>query len=133
MGRINEIVFDCGAPSALAEFWAEVLEGYSVRPSAGDTTQLAVLGIDPQRDGTVLVDGPGPTLCFQNVEGRRLDNNRVHLDIVVDDRQAETHRLTDMGAKVVRVLPSYTVLTDPEGNHFCIVDSEDVAMTVAAE
>jgi hypothetical protein len=134
MGRINEIVFDCGSPAQLAQFWAEVLEDYQRRPY--DTDELArlnMLGLTPDTDTTVLLDGPGPSLCFQNVEGRRLDNNRVHVDVVVDDRAEETSRLLDLGASIVRVLPTYTVLTDPEGNQFCLVDSEDVTMTIAAE
>ena len=31
MGSIREIVFDCETPSALARFWAEMLDGYAVR------------------------------------------------------------------------------------------------------
>lgn len=124
MGHINEIVFDCETPSKLASFWAEVLDGYAVRAYDQDeVARLAALGYTPETDPTVMVDGPGPTLCFQNVDGRRYDNNRVHLDVTVTDRAGEVERLKELGAEVVRVLPTYTVLKDPETNQFCLVDA----------
>ncbi|MDY6961114.1 MAG: VOC family protein, partial [Pseudomonadota bacterium] len=78
-----------------------------------------------ETDPTVMVDGPGPSLCFQNVEGRRYDNNRVHFDIEVADRNGEVERLREAGAETVRVLPTYTVMRDPEGNQFCLVDTAE--------
>ena len=66
MGSIREIVFDCETPSALARFWAELLDGYAVRPyDEAEIDRLAGLGLTPETDPTVLVDGPGPMLCFQ--------------------------------------------------------------------
>ena len=32
MGSIREIVFDCEAAPALARFWAQMLDGYEIRP-----------------------------------------------------------------------------------------------------
>jgi len=124
MGHIREIVFDCETPSKLAHFWAEVLDGYNVRSyELDEVARLAALGYTPETDPTVLVDGPGPTLCFQNVDGRRYDNNRVHLDVTVTDRAAEVERFKELGAEVVRVLPTYTVMKDPEANQFCVIDA----------
>lgn len=123
MGAIHEIVFDCDKPAMLAKFWAALLDGYSVRPYDDvEIAHLASLGFTPDADLTVMVDGPGPSLCFQNVEGRRYDNNRVHFDIEVGDRAGEVERLKQTGATVDRVLPTYTVMRDPEGNQFCLVD-----------
>jgi hypothetical protein len=123
MARIHEIVFDCDKPSVLARFWADMLDGYEVRPyDEAEVGRLAALGLTPETDPTVMVDGPGPSICFQNVEGRRYDNNRVHFDIEVDDRAGEVQRLVSQGAETVRVLPTYTVMRDPEGNQFCLVD-----------
>jgi hypothetical protein len=124
MGYIHEIVFDCETPSTLASFWAQVLDGYAVRDYDQDeVARLAALGYTPETDPTVMVDGPGPTLCFQNVDGRRYDNNRVHLDVTVGDRAGEVERLKELGAEIVRVLPTYTVMKDPEANQFCVVDA----------
>jgi hypothetical protein len=123
MGSIREIVFDCERPAPLARFWAELLDGYAVRPyDQAEIDRLAGLGLTPETDPTVMVDGPGPILCFQQVAGRKYDNNRVHLDIAVDDRPAEIRRIRALGGEVLREARSYTVMRDPEGNQFCIVE-----------
>ena len=133
MGVINEIVFDCDKPAVLAKFWAQILDGYDVRPYDEDEiARLAALGLTPETDTTVMVDGPGPSLCFQNVDGRVYDNNRVHMDIEVTDRTSEVDRLKEAGATLDRVLPTYTVMRDPEGNQFCLVDPRIMAERVAA-
>lgn len=126
MGAIHEIVFDCEQPKVLAAFWAHLLEGYSVRPQ--DTTSAALsaaLGLEPEEPQTFMVDGPGPSLCFQNVDGQRPDNNRVHFDVQVSDRAREVERLIEAGASVERVLPTYTIMRDPEGNQFVLVDHRE--------
>nr|WP_314258216.1 VOC family protein [uncultured Devosia sp.] len=131
MGKIQEIVFDCDKPSRLAHFWADLLDGYQVRDyDEAEVARLAALGLTPETDPTVMVDGPGPSICFQNVEGRRYDNNRVHFDIEVTDRANEVERLKEAGAEPVRVLPTYTVMRDPEGNQFCLVDAGEVAAEI---
>ncbi len=126
MGAIHEIVFDCEEPATLAHFWANLLEGYSVRQiDATDAALSVALGLDPTVPTTVLIDGPGPSICFQNVNGQRPDNNRVHFDVEVDERAAEVDRLKQAGATVDRVLPTYTVMRDPEGNQFCLIDRRE--------
>lgn len=126
MGAIHEIVFDCEKPKVLAEFWAHLLEGYAVRhPDMTATAISAALGLDPEEPATIMLDGPGPSLCFQNVDGQRPDNNRVHFDVQVNDRTTEVERLKQLGASVERVLPTYTILRDPEGNQFVLVDRRE--------
>lgn len=136
MGAIHEIVFDCDKPAILARFWASLLDGYAVRGyDDAEIAKLAALGLTPETDRTVMVDGPGPTLYFQNVEGRRYDNNRVHFDVDAVDRPAEVDRLKQLGATLDRVLPTYTVMKDPEGNQFCLVDrrQDAAAPEIAAQ
>lgn len=124
MGLLKEIVVDADLPSRLARFWAAAIDGYAVRPyDAGEVARLATLGLTPETDPVVMVDGPGPTLCFQKREGPRSGRNRVHLDIATGDRPAEVARLLGLGATVVREAGTYTVLRDPEGNNFCVADS----------
>jgi hypothetical protein len=126
MGKIHEIVFDCDKPARLAQFWAGLLDGYAIRAyDEAEIARLAALGLTPDTDPTVMVDGPGPSICFQNVEGRRHDNNRVHFDIEVSDRNGVVEHLRQVGAETVRVLPTYTVMRDPEGNQFCLVDARE--------
>ena len=123
MAHLREIVFDCAHPAALARFWAAALDGYAVRPyDDAEIARLAGLGFTPETDPTVMVDGPGPKLCFQNVPERRYDNNRVHLDIETADPATEVRRLVGLGATVAREAGGYTVLCDPEGNQFCVVE-----------
>lgn len=123
MGKLREIVFDCETPATLARFWVEVLDGYAVRPyDEAEIARLAGLGLTPETDPTVMVDGPGPILCFQRVPGRNYESNRIHLDVAVADRRAEVDRLLRLGATVHREVDDYTVMRDPEGNQFCIVE-----------
>ena len=84
--------------------------------------RLASLGFSPANDPTVAVDGPGPTLFFQEVPERRTSKNRLHLDIEVSDRLAEVERLTASGATVIGHFDTWTVLQDPEENEFCLSD-----------
>jgi hypothetical protein len=123
MGTLREIVFDSDHPARLARFWAAALEGYAVRPyDAAEVARLAALGLTPETDPTVMVDGPGPMLCFQLHESPRPERNRLHLDIAAVDRPAEIARLSALGARLVREGEGYTVMQDPEGNNFCIAD-----------
>jgi Glyoxalase-like domain len=121
MARLLEIVFDCSRPSELARFWAAVLDGYAVRAyDAAEMARLAAQGLTPETDPAVLVDGPGPSLCFQQAAERKTRKNRVHLDVAVPERQREVERLVALGASRKRVAEDYTVMCDPEGNEFCV-------------
>ena len=122
MGRLKEIVFDCRHAAPLARFWAALLEDYAVRAyDDEEIARLAGLGFTPETDPVVMVDGPGPTLCFHEIERGRAQG-RIHLDVAVSDRDAEKARALGLGASVVREADGYTVMADPEGNHFCLVD-----------
>jgi hypothetical protein len=126
MGTIREIVFDCRHAPALARFWAELLDGYAVREyDQREIDRLAVLGLTPETDPTVMVDGPGPSLCFQQVDGRRYEGNRVHLDIAVAGAPAEIARISALGGSFMRQAEGYTVMRDPEGNQFCVVERHE--------
>lgn len=128
MGRLREIVFESEDPAALARFWAQLLDGYDVRPyDDAEIARLTSLSLTLETDPTVLVDGPGPSLCFQRVEGRRYDNNRIHLDIMVTDRQAAARQQLELGAAMHRETNGYTVMRDPEGNQYCLVDAGQVS------
>ena len=123
MSRIDSITVDAEHPSSLARFWAAALEGYAVRRyDDAEIARLAALGFTPETDPTVMVDGPGPTLCFQKMPGRTSGRNRWHLDLVGASRDAEVARLCALGAKVRDVHEAWTTLLDPEGNPFCVLD-----------
>lgn len=119
-----EIVIDSLHPAKLARFWAAALPGYHVR--AYDTAEIARLaehGLTPETDPNVAVDGDGPTLWFQQTDLPKRGRNRVHLDVRCADRDAETVRLTGIGARIRDTHPSHTVMLDPEGNEFCLIET----------
>ncbi|MEZ2132128.1 MULTISPECIES: VOC family protein [unclassified Sinorhizobium] len=121
MGRLKEIVIDCDVPSRVARFWAQVLDDYEIAPyDDAELARLAALGLTPETDPTVMVEGPGTRLCFQLRPGERPARNRLHVDVAATDRAKEVARLLSLGATFVREMDSYTVLNDPEGNNFCV-------------
>lgn len=123
MARLREIVVDCAHPASLARFWAAVLEGYQVRAyDAAEIARLAALGLTPETDPTVMVDGPGPILCFQKAESATVGRGRLHLDIVGGAREQEVVRIRALGGTVRDSHPDHTVMLDPEGNAFCVQD-----------
>ena len=123
MGKLREIVIDADHPASLARFWAAAVDGYAVRPyDEAEIARLATLGLTPETDRYVLIDGPGPVICCQLRAGPRHERNRIHLDLHTPDRVAEVARLTALGATFWYEQPNFTVLRDPEGNQFCVAD-----------
>jgi hypothetical protein len=126
MARINDVVVDCRHPASLARFWAAALDGYAVAPyDDEELARLRAMGIDdPEDDPTVLVEAPGrlPRLFFQAVPEAKTVKNRVHLDLRCDDLASEIARFEALGAVVQAARPDddWIVLTDPEGNEFCL-------------
>ena len=74
------------------------------------------------------VGNPGegrPRLYFVRVPEGKTIKNRVHLDVMPDDRtqDEEIARLTRLGATVLsdrRPEFGWVLLADPEGNEFCV-------------
>jgi catechol 2,3-dioxygenase-like lactoylglutathione lyase family enzyme len=111
---IGMVTVDCADPHALSRFWAAALE----TEVATDTPHFVVLAPPPLG---------GPALGFQRVPEERSGKNRLHLDLgaPAGGRQAEVKRLAGLGATVLgdRGYDSgftWTTLTDPEGNEFCV-------------
>ena len=106
---IKSVSFDAADALALARFWA------------------AVLGSDVDEDSTAekaFVEAAGwggSNIWFTRVPEPKTAKNRVHLDLrapgATDD---EVARLERLGAAVARRYPHHTVMTDPEGNEFCV-------------
>jgi len=63
----------------------------------------------------------GPTIWFIRVPEPKTAKNRMHFDLrapgAVED---EVARLERLGAAVARRHPRNVVMTDPEGNEFCV-------------
>lgn len=125
MARIREIVVDALHPASQARFWAGVLEGYEVRAyDDAEVARLAGLGLTPETDPSVMVDGPGPVLCFQQVAALA-PGRRMHLDIVGGPRADEVARIVALGGTVRDTHGDHTVMLDPEGAAFCVQDAEE--------
>jgi predicted enzyme related to lactoylglutathione lyase len=111
IGRLDEVVVDCHDTMLLARFWQGVLGGEIVRQSD------EWVAVQPQ---------VGVAVSFQQVLEDKVGKNRVHMDIAVDDLetatlQAESLGATRIGDVVVDPLGGFQVMTDPEGNEFCLI------------
>ena len=113
---VSAVVIDCRDPEVLARFWSEALD-YTVHGEAE-----GYVGLVPAEGRT------GPHLDLVLVPEERRGKNRLHLDLraLDGDRAGEVARLEGLGARRVDVgqgedVP-WTVLADPEGNEFCVLD-----------
>jgi hypothetical protein len=122
--KFTELAIDCADPQRLARFWCSVLD-YEVQD---DDDGLVTIGPSMMPDGR---DRPGPvppTLTFARVPEAKIVKNRLHLDVNPTDRDQdeEVRRLLELGARRADVgqgEQSWVVLTDPEGNEFCVLAS----------
>jgi hypothetical protein len=126
MARLQDVVIDCAHPASVARFWAAVLDGYEVAPDdEAELERLRRNGIDDlEDDPTVLVQaasGVAPRFFLVRVPEPKTVKNRLHLDLRSDDPAAELTRLIGLGARVFAYRETLTVLTDPEGNEFCLL------------
>jgi hypothetical protein len=127
VARLRDVVVDCRHPASLARFWAAALDGYDVAPyDEAELQRLRDTGVHgPEDDPTVLVEGSGvPRFWFQLVPEPTPGKNRLHVDVVAGDLDAEIDRLVGLGARVVatrqRHGTRWVTCTDPEGNEFCV-------------
>ena len=109
---LMNVTVDCDVPpGAVARWWATALAAKL------DGDWGAVARVNLPADGA-------PRLLFIQVPEPKRGKNRVHLDLLADDRNKEVKRLTGLGATVVarhdESGESWTVMRDPYGNEFCV-------------
>jgi predicted enzyme related to lactoylglutathione lyase len=115
MLRVGSIVIRVDDLERQAEFWEAAL-GYVRR--------------DLQADDFILLrprDGVGPNLSLDQVPSKVQIPPRIHLDLYTEDQAGEVQRLKALGATEVHwdkrpPDADYVILSDPEGNRFCVVD-----------
>ncbi len=131
---ISHTSVDCANAYELSEWWKQVL-GY-----------VDIEG-DPNEPGheECMIRHPetGHSLLFIEVPEPKSVKNRVHFDLRPSDlrQDEEVERLLGIGASQVADLrgkygpgTGWVVLTDPEGNEFCVLKSEaERAERAAAE
>ena len=119
----SDITFDCADPAALACFWANALDR-----SIGDSTE-DYASVPAAKEGE-------PSLHFIRVPEGKTAKNRIHFDLGTSDRLDEVVRLVNLGATPVTEHSEngyvWTVLRDPEGNEFCVVEQADATPEVRA-
>lgn len=117
----------------------ELPEGADPLAAWDDFLERVGVPLDQRNSSSAVEDpdGDGPRLFFQQVPEDKVAKNRVHIDIRAapglqgDDRmavlEAECDRLVALGGKRMRrVEPApplshgFIVMTDPEGNEFCL-------------
>ena len=113
VARFAQWTLDVHDVDRMAQFWSAVL-GYT---------------IDKHDDNVHLYppDGTGPSVWLQPTRTPKAGKNRNHPDLIAtdDNTPAELARLLSLGATHANVGQSgnepFTVLTDPEGNEFCLL------------
>lgn len=112
--RIGSVVFDVNDFGKVSKFWREALRYTSREPASDGWVVL--------RDPT----GKTPNVSI-NLTAKPLAHKiRVHLDLYSDDQKADIERLIKLGATVVKRPGKghdYVIMSDPEGNHFCVIDT----------
>ena len=105
-------------PQRLAAFWCEVLNFIVL-----DTADDGVVEIGPRKG----FGGLQPTLSFIPTTEPKAGQLRLHFDVNATDRDqdAELERLLTLGASPVDIgqtgEETWRVLSDPEGNEFCLL------------
>jgi hypothetical protein len=109
--RLGSTVINCADIERMTRFWSRAL-GLIPSPT------------EPGGDFRVL-RGDGSNLSLQRSRTPVTARDQMHLDLYSPDQAAEVERLTALGATFVRHHEDpdddYVVMTDPEGNEFCVV------------
>ncbi|MEV6324511.1 VOC family protein [Nocardia sp. NPDC051787] len=118
--RLACVVFDADRPRLVADFWAELL-GWSVTLECPDRVDVAACE----------ADGPGLALTFLPALRAKIGKNRLHLDLAtrsLDHQRTQVDRALALGARRVNIgqgAVPWTVLADPEGNEFCVLEPRE--------
>jgi catechol 2,3-dioxygenase-like lactoylglutathione lyase family enzyme len=122
--RLVHLVVDANDPVALARFWASALD-WVVADETEEEIDIWPPGFS--YPGTAAVP-----LLFVPVPEAKTAKNQVHLDLASTSaaHQAElVARLTGLGASRLDIgqgdVP-WTVMADPEGNEFCVLEPREV-------
>lgn len=141
MSAAFQVTFDADDPERLGGFWASALGYEAEKPPEGFSSWeafLASIGVpeDKRSSAYAIVDPDGvkPRLFFQQVPEGKTVKNRVHLDVratvglepdqTAERRDEEVRRLESLGAtrhdERTEMGLTWVVMTDPEGNEFCV-------------
>ena len=117
--RISELVLDCRDPQRLAEFWCEVL-GFEILGYEDD----GAIEIGPAAG----FGGLQPTIVLSPTAVPQRERGYLHFDLspVETNRSGEVERILRAGGRHADIgqlgTEPWTVMEDPEGNVFCVLD-----------
>lgn len=130
-----QITVDCVDADLMSGFWSTALGYVAEPPPAGylsweDFLRSRGIPVPPAGSIGAIVDPDdiGPRILFMRVPEHKIVKNRVHLDIRAGqdeaDKSAKIDELIEAGATTVRRVEEsgswWMVMTDPEGNEFCV-------------
>jgi hypothetical protein len=129
--RWYSVVVDCHDVQAQSRWWAGALGWRIGYESADEVVLVPPHALDQARAVPALERGPA--LTFVPVPEGKAVKNRLHIDLAPlsgDDQAAEVARLEAIGASQVDIgqdaaKVGWVVLTDPEGNEFCVLTPRD--------
>ena len=107
----EQVIVHAVYPAALGQWWADAL-GWVVVHASDDEFEIR-----PAPDRL-------PGLDFVRIDEIKKVKSRLHRDCRPDDQAAEVARLEAHGAKRVDIGQgdqSWVVMSDPEGNEFCVL------------
>jgi predicted enzyme related to lactoylglutathione lyase len=108
--RLGSTVINCADMELMTRFWSQALTLASSSAAQGDDFRV--------------LRGEHGRLSLQLSRTPVTARDQMHLDLYTDDQAAEVERLTGLGATFVRRNrdpgDDYVVMTDPEGNEFCV-------------
>jgi predicted enzyme related to lactoylglutathione lyase len=114
--RLGSTVINCADMELMTSFWSQAL---SLAPSSAASD-----------DDFRVLRGEHVNLSLQRACTAVTARDQMHLDLYTDAQAAEVQRLAGLGARIVRhyVDPDndYVVMTDPEGNEFCVCAVADL-------
>jgi hypothetical protein len=106
---IKTVSFDAADALVLARFWAAVFGSDVDEESTADKAFVEAAGWG------------GPNIWFMRVPEPKTAKNRMHFDLRAPGAlEDEVARLERLGAVVADRYPSHVIMTDPEGNEFCV-------------
>ena len=109
--RVGAVMIDCHDPDVLMEFWSQIIG----------------IEVDHEFPGYIFatrIPGNHIRLAFQKVPEDKSVKNRLHLDMSHEDPEALIVKIESLGGSRIEDHDmggfTWTVLTDPEGNEFCL-------------
>jgi hypothetical protein len=118
--RLVHLAADAADPGRLARFWSAALQWEITGEEAGE--------VEVWPPGYHYPDPVALPLVFVPVPEPKTAKNRVHLDLATTSaahQGAEVRRLLGLGATLADIGQgdvAWTVLADPEGNEFCVLE-----------